>query len=342
MIPNFQKKEKPTLVGENKRFTKEFFKKLLRSDPQNYYSVPNLNEVLYIHYLGAERIECLEEFTDLRVIYLEGNCISEIEGLDNQEKLRCLYLHENLIKKIENLGNQEQLVSLNLSDNLISKIENLHKNPNLESLQLKRNRIGINGLSDISELARYKKLSSLDLSNNYIDCENWEDFVKVFEQMDSLAVLYLQNNPIINKIPNYRKTMVARLKGLKYLDDRPVFDEDRRFAEAFYHHGPEAERQERKKFKEEEEEKHLRNHLAFKQMLYANRREANPERENQDANSMSEHTGRDANDSHNTSQLETYESENSHSKKVDESLSHNDSMSVKSENLMELKLEDLD
>ena len=63
--------------------------------------------------------------------------------------------------------------------------------------------------------------------------------------MPSLSVLYLQNNPITKKIPNYRKTLIARLPKLKYLDDRPVFDEDRRYAEAFARGGLEGERQER-------------------------------------------------------------------------------------------------
>ena len=35
------------------------------------------------------------------------------------------------------------------------------------------------------------------------------------------------------KIRNYRKVMIAKLPNLKYLDDRPVFGEDRRYAEAF-------------------------------------------------------------------------------------------------------------
>lgn len=51
--------------------------------------------------------------------------------------------------------------------------------------------------------------------------------------MNKLAVLYLQNNPICKKIPNYRKTLIASLPNLKYLDDRPIFEEDRRYAEAF-------------------------------------------------------------------------------------------------------------
>ena len=67
--------------------------------------------------------------------------------------------------------------------------------------------------------------------------------------------------------------MIARIPTLKYLDDRPVFDEDRRYAEAFYKGGMEAEREERKKYKKEQEDKHLQNHLAFKAMIERARQE---------------------------------------------------------------------
>lgn len=91
-------------------------------------------------------------------------------------------------------------------------------------------------------------------------------------KMPNLAVLYLQNNPFIKKFKNYRKTFIYSLPNLKYLvifvitisfynkkneykqDDRPVFDDERRYAEAFQRGGLEEEKAERKRYKEEKEE----------------------------------------------------------------------------------------
>lgn len=70
------------LQGEEKRLTKEFLKKLLKSDHRFYYSTPYLNDCLYLHYKGFVKIENLEEFTGLKVLYIEGNGIGKIEGLE--------------------------------------------------------------------------------------------------------------------------------------------------------------------------------------------------------------------------------------------------------------------
>jgi dynein assembly factor 1 len=67
------------------------------------YGTANLNDKMYAHYKGFRRIENLQEYTGLRVIWLEGNGLSVIENLENQTELMTLYLQENIIEKIENL-----------------------------------------------------------------------------------------------------------------------------------------------------------------------------------------------------------------------------------------------
>ena len=130
---------------DEKRLTKDFLKKLLRKDFKLYYSTPYLNDCIYLHYKGFDRIENLEEFTGLKVIYLEGNGLAQIEGrmlsiivgLDALVNLRCLYLQENLIKKIENLSFLKELVNLNLTDNCIERIEKYHLHHHLVSKNLR-------------------------------------------------------------------------------------------------------------------------------------------------------------------------------------------------------------
>ena len=56
-----------------KRMTKKWLKQFTRSDMKLYYSTPYLNDILYLHYKGIDKIENLEEFTGLKCLYMEGN-----------------------------------------------------------------------------------------------------------------------------------------------------------------------------------------------------------------------------------------------------------------------------
>ena len=85
--------------------------------------------------------------------------------------------------------------------------------------------------------------------------------------MPAIAVIYQQGNPCTKKIKNYRKTYIAKLPTLKYLDDRPVFEDDRIFAEAFNRGGFDEERKERERVRKEKEDAHWKNHEAFTEMI---------------------------------------------------------------------------
>ena len=148
---------------------------------------------------------------------------------------------------------------------MIVTVEGLENLENLDMLYLARNRIGRNGLDDLRGLLDCPSITTLDLQNNKIDDPAILDEILV--NMPNLKVLYLQNNPCVNKIKQYRKTMIARLPTLKYLDDRPVFDDDRRNAEAFARGGLEEERKERAIIQQEKADRDERNRIAFKDMI---------------------------------------------------------------------------
>ena len=96
---------------------------------------------------------------------------------------------------------------------------------------------------------------------------------EIFEKMPNLKVLYLMKNECTKKIKNYRKTIINNIPTLNYLDDRPVFKDDRRTAEAFGRGGVEAEREERKKMKAEKDQAHEDYHRNFKAMMMKARQE---------------------------------------------------------------------
>jgi len=242
----------------------ERLRKILESDRRLYYSSFDLNDKLYIHFQGFRKMENLHKFTGLRSLYAEANAFEKIEGLETCTALRSLFVQQNCIRKIEGLENNTELWSLNLSENWISCIENLSHLRNLNSLTITKNRIGHGGLRDVMGL-KHTTVATLDLSDNHIN--DPEVLPEVFAKMKELRVLYLKGNPVVRNIPNYRKTVIASLPQLKYLDDRPVFDEDRRYAEAFVAGGLEGEREMRRIIKKEKEDYHTRQLEAFQRMM---------------------------------------------------------------------------
>ena len=263
---------------DQQMMSRKYLDKILCSDFKQYYRTHELNEILYLHYKSFKKIQNLDTFVNLKVLYLEGNAISKIEGLDKLVNLTSLYLHENCIEKIEGLDNLCNLANLNISDNLIKKIENLKGLTNLSNLLLKRNRIGIKGIEDLKGLLELgKEIAVIDLSDNLIEDPKIVD--EILTKFADLRVIYLKGNDVVRKIPNYRKTLISKIDTLKYIDDKPIFEDEKRFAMAFARGGYEEEKKERAKYREEirlKEEQRIRD---FCKMMNKYKEEGEQEKE---------------------------------------------------------------
>lgn len=255
--------QESALLGAGE-LTKEKLKAILDQNRRMYYRTEELNDKLFLHFGGFRKLENLEKFTGLKTLYAESNALESMQGIETMSKLRSLFLQQNCIRRIENLECLPDLWSLNISENFIEKLEGLSHVPNLNTINVAGNRIGFGGLPDVIDLVG-KSVSCLDIQNNKI--ADVDFLPEVLMRMPELKVLYLKGNPICKKLPSYRKTLIAHLPRLSYLDDRPVFKDEARCAAAFFRGGLQEEREERKRIKQEERDAQLRNTIAFREMI---------------------------------------------------------------------------
>jgi dynein assembly factor 1 len=254
--------------------TNRFFWELFKKEWKKYYRTPSLNEKLYLHFKGFSYIRNMEQFTGLKCLYFEGNGCKSMKGLEHCTEMRSLFMQENMIKVMEGIEHMKELRQLNLSENMIEVVQGLKECVHLDTIHLKRNRIGRHAdgsIEALKGLLERPTLCCVDVQDNYI--EEPEILDEIFAKLPNLKVLYLLNNPCIKKINGYRKTVISKIPTLTYLDDRPVFEDDRRRAEAWTRGGIEEERLEIKKIKKEKDDKHWANHEAFRCMVNKAREE---------------------------------------------------------------------
>ena len=125
---------------------------------------------------------------------------------------------------------QPLLDTLNLCKNGIGRISGLSHLTQLRTLLLAHNRLA--SPESIAHLTQVHSLDCVDLQENQL--ADGPGVLDVLAALPRLSVLYLQGNPLVGSLPHYRKVVVGRLKSLRYLDDRPVFDDERARCDAWW------------------------------------------------------------------------------------------------------------
>lgn len=123
-------------------------------------------------------------------------------------------------------------------------------------------------------------------------------------KMPNIAVVYLQNNDFTKKISHYRKSIISRIPGIKYIDDKPVFEDENRYALAWARGGMDEERKERAAYKQEKDDLQKKQHEDFRMMMERAREAGKREKQRAESSeSDSENRSGEGGES-----LETYQS----------------------------------
>jgi dynein assembly factor 1 len=208
------------------------------------FRTPELNEKLYLHFCGFKRIENLGAYSECRALWLENNSIEYVENLESLENLETLFIQHNFISSLR-FTDSTQLTSpplhvrcLDISYNFLTTMEDIPLVfPLLQKLLVSHNRIK----NLPSNLGSLQHLIVLDVSFNEIDnVEGGAHVLSALGGVPCLSSLMMQGNSV-TKIQHYRKRLIAQNESLTFLDEYPVFPEERRCCNAFVEGGKAAE-----------------------------------------------------------------------------------------------------
>lgn len=132
------------------------------------------------------------------------------------KKIKILYLQNNIIPKIENLTHLK-VCCKNITNLRTSYLHISIPHKDLEYLNL-----ALNNISKIEGLQNCEFLSKLDLTVNFIDCDELESSMNHLQPLENLKDLYMMGNPSQSDWPGFNHYVIAKLPQLKYLDGTEI------------------------------------------------------------------------------------------------------------------------
>ena len=146
------------------------------------------------------------------------------------EKLSELYvlnLSENIISEANDIKYFESLKELYINNNKIIDISFCEFLPNLIILNIENNNI-----ESITSLSICTKLTILKLGNNNIKYLN--STLRIFKNLKYLEETTINKNPFLSELLSYREYFISNYKNIKKFDGEIITEEKRKSAELFY------------------------------------------------------------------------------------------------------------
>lgn len=240
---------------------------------------PYINcKALWLDQNAISEVENLSHFKDLATLFLQDNSIRRLnarsfEGLQN---LRILNLSNNHLSRLHGLESVPLLETLEISKNRFESLEsirNIFVCKKLSSVDASYNMIDRIGNPDADERDHQQQQENgganqedeeekdkgdggdcpdnAEKDRNFINTDNAEKLVAFWQGLPELGVLYIHGNELPRRCKFYRKRMICGLPQLMYLDERPIFPDERRTTEAWGRGGNEAEEAERNAIRDE-------------------------------------------------------------------------------------------
>ena len=146
------------------------------------------------------------------------------------EKLSELYvlnLSENIISEANDIKYFESLKELYINNNKIIDISFCEFLPNLIILNIENNNI-----ESITSLSICTKLTILKLGNNNIKYLN--STLRIFKNLKNLEETTINKNPFLSELLSYREYFISNYKNIKKFDGEIITEEKRKSTELFY------------------------------------------------------------------------------------------------------------